>query len=213
MENQLPTPRTLVLLAVVCEGGLGLLAAALGWGLGPQPLESIGWTLSAAAWGTAASLPMLLAMWICVRIPLRPFIHVVRVVEGLIVPMFRPCRVRDLVLISVLAGLGEEMLFRGFLQEAVAGWVGGPPGIWVGLIAASVLFGLIHPITPTYAVLAGLMGLYLGGLWIASGNLLVPITAHAVYDLVALVYLVKLRDRKPRAADRPECGETPEWLP
>ena len=36
-----------------------------------------------------------------------------------------------------------------------------------------------------------LMGLLLGGLWIATGNLLVPIVAHAVYDFLALVWLVK----------------------
>ena len=46
-------------MAVVFEGGLGLLAMALGWWLGPRPLESIGWTFSAAACGAAASLPMM----------------------------------------------------------------------------------------------------------------------------------------------------------
>jgi membrane protease YdiL (CAAX protease family) len=53
-----------------------------------------------------------------------------------------------------------------------------------------VLFGLLHPITPTYAVLAALMGAYLGGVWLASGNLLVPIVAHALYDFIALAYLL-----------------------
>ena len=213
MENQPPRPQTLLLLAVVFEGGLGLLAVALGWWLGPKPLESIGWSFSAAAWGAAASLPMLLAMSICVRVPLGPFVKLVWVMEELIVPMFRRCRVRHLLLISALAGLGEEMLFRGLIQETTAGWVGGPLGIWAGLLVASLLFGAVHPITPTYAVLAGLMGLYLGWLWIATGNLLVPITAHAVYDFVALVYLVKVRDLKTRRPDPHQRLETPDWLP
>jgi hypothetical protein len=65
--------------------------------------------------------------------------------------------------------------------------------VWIGLAVAALLFGLAHFITPTYAVLAGTMGLYLGWLWIDTGNLLVPITAHAVYDFLALAYLAKIR--------------------
>ena len=42
-------------------------------------------------------------------------------------------------------------------------------------------------------MLAGLIGLYLGWLWLAVGNLLVPIVVHALYDFVALMYLVKVR--------------------
>jgi len=213
MQNQPPTPRTLLLWALVLEGGLGLVAVALGWWLGPKPLKSIGWSFSAGALGAAASLPMLLAMAVCLRIPLRPFVKLVWVMEELVVPMFRRCRVRDLLVIAALAGLGEEMLFRGLIQETAAGCVAGPMGIWVGLLVASLLFGAVHPITPTYALLAGLMGLYLGWLWIATGNLLVPVTAHAVYDFVALVYLVKVRDRKPRRPDPHQELETPQWLP
>jgi membrane protease YdiL (CAAX protease family) len=116
-----------------------------------------------------------------------------RVVDRILVPMFRDCRPLELLVISVLAGLGEEMLFRGVLQEAVSGWIGPPAGPWAGLVAAAFLFGLLHPLTPTYAVLAGLIGLYLGWLWMLTANLLVPITAHAAYDFLALMYLVKMR--------------------
>ena len=55
------------------------------------------------------------------------------------------------------------------------------------------MFGLLHPITRAYAVIAALLGAYLGGLWLAGGNLLTPIVAHALYDFVALVYLLRLR--------------------
>ena len=91
------------------------------------------------------------------------------------------------------------MLFRGVIQAAVAREIGGPHGIWVGLLIAAMLFGLLHSITPTYAFLAGLIGLYLGGLWVACDNLLVPITVHALYDFVVLVYLVKMREVGQRA--------------
>ena len=109
-------------------------------------------------------------------------------------PLFRNCRFLELAVIAALAGLGEEMLFRGLIQAAVAERIGGPCGVWLGLLMAAVLFGLLHPITPTYAVLAGSIGLYLGWLWLACGNLLAPIVAHGTYDFVALLYLVKVRE-------------------
>jgi len=193
MEDQLPAPRNLLLLAVAFEGGLGLLALALGRWLGYPPLDAFSWTFPDALWGAAAGFPMLVLLLASVRLRMWPFSDVLRVVDELVVPLFRSFRVVDLAVISALAGWGEEMLFRGVIQEAVAGWVDGPSGTWVGLAAAALLFGLAHPITPSYILLAGLMGLYLGWLWIASGNLLVPVMAHAVYDFLALVYLVKFR--------------------
>ena len=66
-------------------------------------------------------------------------------------------------------------------------------GPWIGLLAAAFLFGLLHLLTPVYGLMAALIGLYLGWLWMASGNLLVPITVHAAYDFIALVYLVRIR--------------------
>ena len=105
------------------------------------------------------------------------------------------------VRISALAGLGEEMLFRGVIQQGVADWVGGQYGVWFGLAVAAILFGLAHHITFTYALLAGLIGLYLGGMWLLRDNLLLPIITHAMYDFIALTYLVRVRNR--------ESGEKP----
>jgi len=93
----------------------------------------------------------------------------------------------------LLAGLGEEMLFRGVVQQALANWIGSPAGVWIALGIAAVLFALAHSITVAYAVLAGLIGLYLGGIWLVSDNLLVPITTHALYDFMVLLYLVRVR--------------------
>ena len=58
------------------------------------------------------------------------------------------------------------------------------------------MFGLAHSVTRTYAILATIIGLYFGWLWLATGNLLVPITTHAVYDFLALVYFVRIRARE-----------------
>ena len=200
MEDRLPTRRTLVLWAVLVEGGLVLLALGLGWLLGCPPLRTFHWTFAHAFWGAAAGGLMLLLIPATLRLRTWPFSDVLRVVEKLLVPMFRGCRLVDMAVIAVLAGLGEEMLFRGVIQDTVAGRVGGPYGIWIGLAVASLVFGLAHPLSSGYFVLATLMGLYLGGIWLAfEGNLLVPVMAHAVYDFFALVYLVKVRRPTPPA--------------
>jgi membrane protease YdiL (CAAX protease family) len=56
---------------------------------------------------------------------------------------------------------------------------------------ASLVFGLLHALTATYAVLATFMGVYLGAVWLGTGNLLVVVLAHALYDFAALVYLTR----------------------
>jgi hypothetical protein len=108
-------------------------------------------------------------------------------VDDMLLPLFARCSVIQLAFISIMAGLGEELLFRGVLQPLLIGWL----GIAAGLCLASLVFGLLHAVTPSYAVLATLVGAYLGWLALATGNLLGPIIAHALYDFVALVYLMR----------------------
>ena len=100
----------------------------------------------------------------------------------------------EVAAISVWAGLGEEMLFRGVIQAGIAEWIGGNSGVAFGLVAASLLFGAAHPIHVPYFVMVALMGFYLGGLFLYFENLLVPIVAHALYDFVAILYV---RSRLP----------------
>ena len=75
------------------------------------------------------------------------------------------------------------------MQPALAAHL--PLAAAVAVTAA--LFGLAHWITPTYAVLAGIVGAYLGWLLAVSGNSLVPVVAHALYDVVALALLVRVK--------------------
>ncbi len=194
-----PRPSSLIpmkhfaLTAAVFEGSLMLVAIALGWLLATPPLRTFHFDLRDAALGLAAALPMLALFWMCLRCSWRPFKEIAKILDDAIVPLFHDCRPVELAIIAVLAGVGEEMLFRGVIQAAVMQTFAGPAGMWLGLLTAAVLFGLLHPITPTYAILAGAIGLYLGWLWLACGNLLTPITAHGAYDFVALVYLVRAK--------------------
>ena len=108
--------RPLLLLAILFEGGLGVAACLVGWWLEIPPWQMIHWHLEDVFWGVAGCLPMLLGFWACLCWPWGPLKAIKEFSERVIRPLFRPCTLIDLALISLVAGLGEEMLFRGFLQ-------------------------------------------------------------------------------------------------
>jgi len=166
-----------------------LLALALGWLLKCPPLAKFRWDVFDALLGITAALPMLLLFFACIRWPLGPLGKIKRVAEEFIRPLFAGATVLELGILSFAAGIGEEMLFRGLAQPLLERWI----GIVGGVAVASLLFGLLHPMTAAYVLLAGAIGAYLGWLTIASGNLLCPIVAHGVYDWVALVVLLRQR--------------------
>jgi membrane protease YdiL (CAAX protease family) len=67
-----------------------------------------------------------------------------------------------------------------------------------GVLIGGLVFGIAHPLSKTYFVLAAMLGCYLGWLWlVADGNLLAPIVAHAAYDFTALVILMRPRAPQP----------------
>jgi hypothetical protein len=190
--------RRIVAFAIVFEGGLGAAALLVSWLLRYWPLPGIRPAEPAwAEWGKAIAVgvlaagPLLALLPAIDRLPGDLFRELKRIVDEVVVPLFAGCRLREMAGISLVAGIGEELLFRGLLQQGLADWLGPPYGPWIGLLAASVLFGIGHWLCSGYAVLATMIGVYLGLLLIVTGNLLSPITAHAVYDFVALVYLVR----------------------
>jgi membrane protease YdiL (CAAX protease family) len=96
----------------------------------------------------------------------------------------------QILVISGMAGLSEEVLFRGAVQMEF------------GLVAGAVLFGLCHPLGASYIVYAALLGLYLGVVAKLTGGLVAPVIAHALYDAVGLWYLT--RRWRPDEGPRPE---------
>ena len=135
----------------------------------------------------AGALVLLGILMLCQCYPVGAIGRLMHFVEVTVKPLFRDCRVSDLLLVSILAGVGEELLFRGLVQVGLEGWL----GKWGALGVASVVFGLAHCMTREYVVFAAGLGLLLGLLAIATGNLLAPIIAHAGYDFLALLMLTK----------------------
>ncbi len=206
MTDNPPSRRFAVLLAVAFEGGLLVLALGLGWLVKEPPLAQLVGRWGDLGLGLAASLPLVLGLGLCVRWPIGPLGKIKQFSEEVIVPIFRGCTVADLALISLLAGLGEEFLFRGVIQGSLDRRF----GVGIGLAIASVLFGLVHLVTWTYAVLAGLIGLYFGLLVYFTDNLLTAIVPHALYDFIALVYLTRRRpqDAVAQVSEEQKNGES-----
>jgi membrane protease YdiL (CAAX protease family) len=106
-------------------------------------------------------------------------------VEWLVGELFRDVTWPGLAIISMAAGLGEELLFRGAIQPIAERWW----GPLAGLLATSVLFGVVHAVSRTYFIFATIVGLYLGWLTLWFGELVTPTIVHAVYDFAALLIL------------------------
>jgi membrane protease YdiL (CAAX protease family) len=188
-ENDRPTRDVIIILAVFFEAGLAPFSVLLGWLLGHRPLEGFVWRLEDALWGAGAAVPLFVMFLAILNWPIGPLARVKKFCEEDVVPLFQESSWSELALISLSAGVGEEMLFRGVLQAALSHWLGTAGG----LVVASVLFGFMHAISMTYIVIAGFLGLYLGGIWIANGNLLTVMVTHALYDFVALGYLIRIQ--------------------
>lgn len=100
-----------------------------------------------------------------------------------------------IVLMALAAGVSEELLFRGVLQV----WSSGFLPVWLAIFATNAIFGALHARTLGYALIAFAVGVYFGALFELTGDLLTPITAHALYDAVALEYTRRAVDVRKQA--------------
>lgn len=95
-------------------------------------------------------------------------------------------------LLWILAALGEELVYRGYMMNRVADLGGGTRIAWiVSLVLISALFGFSHYQQGlTGVVEEGSDGLILGLLYLGCRkNLAVPIVAHGVCDTIDIVLL------------------------
>lgn len=189
-----------VAFALLVEAGLGVVSLVIGWLAGHQ--SAVGMSSAAPvrdqligiAWGVVATLPMLLVLAASTRIRIPSLDRVEQLARQAVRHLFPKPQLWQLAAVSIAAGLGEELFFRGLVQAGLAALIGGDYGIWIALAVGAAVFGAFHWLNATYALLAMLAGLYFGWLLIASGSLWTPIVAHAAYDFIALVYLVRTND-------------------
>jgi hypothetical protein len=97
-----------------------------------------------------------------------------------------------ILVMIVVAGFGEETLFRGYLFERLSKLFG--PGAWAKVLIVlitSVWFALLH-----YSVQglpgveqAAITGLAFGTIFAVTGRIFMLMVAHAAFDLTALAMI------------------------
>jgi len=109
-------------------------------------------------------------------------------------------RRRDLILVSVFSGAGEEAFFRGALQPEL------------GIVATSLLFGVLHVgpdrrylVWTFWAVGAGFL---FGFLYEWTGGILAPMSAHVLHNAAMLLLWRRSRRKRSRALGDTAPGET-----
>lgn len=128
----------------------------------------------AAGLGLAATLPLVTAPWARRVLVLRGLRRAWDSLEsGLGVGL----RLWEVLVLALCSAVSEEVFFRGVLQREI------------GILAASAVFGLLHPLGFAYVLWAASAGVGLGILFVTTGSLVAPVAAHATYNLLALGYL------------------------
>ncbi|MBI2962204.1 MAG: CPBP family intramembrane metalloprotease [Deltaproteobacteria bacterium] len=166
------------------EGTLavGLVAGAIAWSW----VRDLGVLGHLRAGGVDLLIGLLSASALCLSLPFFTSAWASRVLllremkgvwDDLLTPFGKSLTLAEISALAVLSGVSEEIFFRGAVQGEF------------GILAAGVLFGLLHPLNLSYVVWASCVGLAFGVLFQLTGSLLPPIICHSGYNLAALLYL------------------------
>jgi membrane protease YdiL (CAAX protease family) len=192
-------------MAVLVEGGLALVAMLLAWIFRAPLREQIPASIEQLAYavmrGVLVTLPMFAVFLWLVHSSWTTLRELRQQVEWLVAEMFPAASPAQFALVALLAGVGEELLFRGVIQTICSRWT--TP--IAGLIIASLLFGAAHALTKLYFFLATAIGVCFGALVLQYNDLVAPMVAHSLYDFFALSYLSR-RVRLGGSSSPP-----PEW--
>ncbi len=191
-------------LFIAVEGGLAVVGILLAWAAGihalgrPSGVEE-GSLVKPIALGIGVGLVCFVVMSGLDRLNWEPLARLREVVEQAMAKLLREATLWQIVALAGAAGIGEEVLFRGFLQQGVADAMKRlefdfVPAQCIAIGAASLIFGLCHAMTKTYLVAATLMSVILGYLYLYADHILAPIVAHGLYDFIAILYFVRSRN-------------------
>lgn len=193
-QPRIPNRKDALNIAFWFESSLIAVACLIGWFVEINPFANLVWDFNALLWGIVATIPLFLMFLLFYRYPLGSLEPIKNSLFEILGPLFSGCGWFELLVLAMVAGISEEILFRGVLQPLLEGVA----GLFGGLVLSNVIFGMVHWITPMYAVIAGLIGIYLGLMMdIAQPrNLLIPIFIHALYDFLA--FMIVARDYRAR---------------
>lgn len=175
--------------ACAFEAALILVAVFLGWIANINPFADLHFSESAIAYGVIGTIPLFLLFLTMEQMQTESLLKIKNMLFETLGSNLYRYHWTDLLILASIAGLSEELLFRGLIQP----WMESSWGMTAGLIGSNVIFGLAHAVTPLYAVLAALVGIYLGLSmdYVGDRNLLLPIVIHGLYDFLAFIALLR----------------------
>jgi len=172
--------------AVLLYLAMTAVALLIAWLAGVDLRPLLRWDWTQAALGVAAVLPMSIVFFVAPDLKDQ--------VVDLLGPALARCRFHELVALAAMAGVAEELVFRGALE----GWLRSYDVV-AAMIVTNLLFGAMHPITFVYFLMAFGFGLYfsvLASLGV-DRNLTAPIVAHTVYDLIGFLLVASDYRKSP----------------
>lgn len=167
-------------LLIVLLGALGIWATSLSWST-----ETMPW-FAATTLGCALAVITFLLFVAIYRLGgtfVASLLDDIRRITGL----FKGYSWIKIACIATLAGVGEELLFRGFLQQ----WLSGLLPVALAIIISSLIFGLLHYLSHAYFISTVIMSIAFGAGYFYSESLLMVMVWHGVYDFIALGVIIK----------------------
>lgn len=172
-----PLSRTQILIVMGVTAIILLIIAKIWQKLGDVSLLKLDFNPNAYLMGLGLAGGIVLASSIIYR--LWPAYR--KSADGYLEMVIRPLIWPDLIWLGLLPGLSEELLFRGVMIPALGFDL-------VAVIVSSLVFGVLHlsglqqwP----YVVWATVVGFALGYTALITGNLLIPIVAHILTNLIS----------------------------
>jgi membrane protease YdiL (CAAX protease family) len=184
-EPEIPElSRTQVLVAMGATAIILWIAAKLWLRFGNVALFKLYWEPKDLFWGLGLGLFITIFSGLAYRFspPYR------KSADYYLEMVIKPLALPDLLWLGLLPGLSEELLFRGVMLPALG-------ADHVAVIVSSLCFGVLHLSGAEqwpYVIWATIIGIILAYSALLSGNLLVPIMAHIVTNLLSS-YLWKTR--------------------
>jgi hypothetical protein len=172
-----PLTRTQILVVMGVTAIILLTIAKIWQKLGSVRLLPWEINLEAVLWGIGTAVGITIASSIIYRLWPAYRRSADIYLELVIKPLIWP----DLIWLGLLPGMSEELLFRGVMLPAL--------GLnLTAVIISSLLFGVLHLSGAgqwPYVVWATIVGFALGYIALITGNLVIPIVAHIITNLVS----------------------------
>lgn len=174
---------------------LGMIGACIGLGMlsGLEP-EQLGWTIedwqSGLFWGVLWGIVLAAVFYFSTKLIISRSgnrYYSPTVLEALMPQDRREFLLIMLAMIPVV--ILEELLFRSLL---LGGFIPILPAVLL-VVVIGAAFGLMHAPQGSWGMVgAGLAGLLMGGMFLWSGSIVMPLAAHYITNLAQIVLVMRL---------------------